>query len=49
MSLDKFVEMYMDWRNNFLSVEAFASHYNIDRTTAEMIISAGRIIERVQL
>lgn len=35
-------EMYLDYFNNFLTVERFAEHYEIRKQTAEYIIRAGR-------
>lgn len=40
-SLDK---MYLDWFNNFLTVEAFASYYRLDVETANRVINEGRKI-----
>jgi len=36
--------IYLDWVNNFLSVEGFASYYNITVTQANKLIEEGRII-----
>lgn len=49
MSLDKFVELYLDYRNNFLTVEAFALHYGMTVGTAEQIVFAGRFISLIKL
>ena len=49
MSLDSFVIMYLDYVNNFLSVEAFAHHYAITVSTAEQIIIAGRLVKSINL
>lgn len=49
MSLDKFVEMYLDWKNNFLTVSGFAAHYEISLATAEQIIRIGREITEINL
>lgn len=49
MSLDTFVLMYLDYVNNFLSVEAFAHHYAITVNTAEQIIIAGRLVKSINL
>ena len=35
-------EMYLDYKNNFLSVRKFAEHYNISETQANSIINQGR-------
>lgn len=37
-------EMYLDYFNNFLTVERFAEHYDIDVETANKIIESGRIV-----
>ncbi|MGF6139064.1 hypothetical protein [Pseudomonas laurylsulfatiphila] len=49
MALDTFVEMYLDWLNNFLSVEAFAAHYGLSLDKANQIIEAGRTIAAIDL
>tara|TARA_R110002012_G_C11622682_1_gene609158 strand:+ start:1637 stop:1840 length:204 start_codon:yes stop_codon:yes gene_type:complete len=43
-SADYFQEMYLDWFNNFLTVEGFADWYGISEERAAVIISAGRKI-----
>lgn len=35
-------KMYLDYKNNFLSVRKFAEHYNISETQANSIIESGR-------
>jgi len=35
-------EMYLDWFNNFTSVECFAEYYNVTEIEAHDIITAGR-------
>lgn len=49
MALDTFVNMYLDYRNNFLTAEAFAAHYGISVNTAEQIVLAGRLITSINL
>lgn len=49
MALGTFVVMYLDWRNNFLSVEEFAAHHGISVNTANQIINAGRSIALINL
>lgn len=44
MSLDRFTELYLDYRNNFVTVEAFASHYGLSLNTAKSIVAIGRAI-----
>jgi len=41
-------EMYLDWVNNFLTVDAFASHYGITIECAEKIISDGKAVTKRQ-
>jgi len=42
-SPERINEMYLDWVNNFLTIERFAEYYGIREQTAEYIIRAGRI------
>lgn len=49
MSLDNFVSMYLDWVNNFLTVEAFAEHYSITEESAQKIIDCGRLVSNLEL
>ena len=39
---DRMILMYLDYWNNFLTVDAFAQYYNIDRQKALNIISRGK-------
>ena len=48
MSLDKFTKMYLDWVNNFLTVECFAEHYAISVNDAKIIIDLGRKIDKLK-
>lgn len=41
MSLDSFVRMYMDYVNNFLTIESFAEHYRMPVNTAKLIVDTG--------
>lgn len=41
---DKIVELYLDWVNNFLTVEKFADYYMITVKRANKIINQGRKI-----
>ncbi len=43
-SADYFQEMYLDWFNNFLTIERFAEWYAIGEDQAAAIISTGRNI-----
>ena len=44
MSLERFTELYLDYRNNFITVEAFAQHHGLSLATANSIITLGRAI-----
>ena len=49
MSLDNFVTYYLDYRNNFSTVEAFAAWYGFSMETATVIIECGRAISNIEL
>ena len=36
-------EMYLDWVNNFLTIEKFASYYDISIDEAKRIINENRL------
>lgn len=38
---DRIILMYLDYWNNFLTVDSFAEYYSIDRSKALDIISRG--------
>ena len=40
----KLERMYIDWFNNFLTLDGFASYYGITIKKAERIIKIGRLI-----
>lgn len=40
--MDKHIEMYLDYWNNFLTVERFAEYYGIMEDEAITIINKGR-------
>jgi hypothetical protein len=47
--LNKYLnEMYLDYFNNFISVERFAEYYNISETFALEVIEQGRQINHKQ-
>lgn len=48
MSLDRFVELYLSYRNDFLTIEAFAAYYNLSHETATKIIDCGRTISELE-
>ena len=37
-------EVYLDWLNNYLTVEGLAEDYGITQSQAEILINAGRIV-----
>ncbi|QDP56636.1 MAG: hypothetical protein Unbinned5089contig1000_22 [Prokaryotic dsDNA virus sp.] len=39
---DRIILMYLDYWNNFLTIDSFAEHYNIDRNKALNIITRGK-------
>lgn len=41
---DAMQSMYLDWTNNFLSVECFAEYYNLSYYGAIQVIEIGRDI-----
>ena len=45
--MKNFIEMYLDYVNNFLSVEAFSSHYGISVDLAILVIKEGRILHEL--
>lgn len=49
MALNTFCEMYLDYVNNFITVEAFACHYGISVDIANKIIEAGHLIKSIPL
>ena len=40
--LNDHVEMYLDWLNNYVSLDAFCADYHLDRADAENIIGMGK-------
>lgn len=49
MSLDQFSKMYLDWLNNYLTIERFAEDYDITVKAAKEIIELGRAIGNLQV
>jgi hypothetical protein len=39
---DAIIEIYLDWANNFLSLDKFADHYGLDEIDAHYLIEVGR-------
>lgn len=42
MKKAKLIEMYLDWFNNFLSLQRFAEYYDIGQPEAQPVIDQGR-------
>tara|TARA_R100000773_G_scaffold23135_1_gene20409 strand:- start:3984 stop:4154 length:171 start_codon:yes stop_codon:yes gene_type:complete len=42
LTKDNMINMYLDWFNNFLTVQAFADHYQLSTEKAEQVINQGR-------
>jgi len=36
------IELYLDWVDNFVSLEGFASHYELTTEEANILIDLGR-------
>ena len=47
MSLDKFTQMYLDYVNNFITIDKFAEHYNISMYAARKIVQLGQDINHL--
>jgi hypothetical protein len=43
-SNEEIIAIYLDWVNNFLSLDKFADHYGLDEIDAYEIIELGRIL-----
>ena len=41
---DKLQLLFLDWWNDFLTVDYFAEYYEVSRERAERVIAAGRTI-----
>lgn len=41
---NKLVLIYLDWTNDFVSIDTFADYYNLDKSKAEKAIRIGRTI-----
>lgn len=42
LSDEEIINIYLDWVNNFLSLDKFAEHYGISEIDAHYIIDLGR-------
>lgn len=40
----RIIELYLDWLNNFLTIEKFAEHYGMSEFQAKRLIDAGHYI-----
>lgn len=40
----RIIELYLDYRNNFLTIQTFAEHYGMDLEDATQLITVGRYI-----
>ena len=49
MSLDQFTKIYLDYVNNFISIQGFADHYGITYEEAETIIKLGHQINYINI
>ena len=47
MTADDFRKAYLDYTNNFLTYERFASYYGLTERQASVIIDSGRCIQEV--
>lgn len=45
----RLVNTYLDWVNNFLTVEAFAEHYGLEVAAARIVIETGRNLHNSNL
>jgi hypothetical protein len=43
----KLIDMYLDYKNNYLTLELFAEHYQIDIDKAIIIVNSGKHIYNV--
>lgn len=43
------IELYLDYVNNFLTIEKFAEHYNMDEKHAKRLIDLGKDIHEHHL
>lgn len=48
MSLDEFTRLYLSWRNEFVTMEAFAREYGLSYAVATEIITLGRAIGNIR-
>jgi hypothetical protein len=42
MNRMELVNVYLDWKNNFLTIAGYAEHYGLYESEAEMLINVAR-------
>jgi hypothetical protein len=42
MNREQLAQIYLDWRNNFLTITGFAEHYGLHFREAESLLSIAR-------
>jgi len=48
MNREQLAAIYLDWRNNFLTITGFAEHYGLHDTEAESLINLARQCFEIQ-
>jgi hypothetical protein len=43
MSRETLAAIYLDWKNNFLTLTGFAEHYGLHDVEAEMLVNLARM------
>jgi hypothetical protein len=46
---EKLVELYLDYFNNFLTIECFAEYYQLSEGDANFVINNGRILNNKEV
>lgn len=46
-TIEKIYTLYLDWCNNFLSINKFADYYNLTEIEANNIIEIGRQLSHI--
>lgn len=46
-TIEKIYTLYLDWCNNFLSINKFADYYNLTEIEANNIIEIGRQLSNI--
>lgn len=41
---DELIAIYLDWVNNYLTLDKFAEHRGLTRTEAEYLIDLGKLV-----